>query len=168
MVLCSTCQQWAPTPLARQGLNSYYDKRYEDWKYGGSKWTKAGSGINKKLPANQELLYINTIAAEKKDQPVVTSSTDFTELNYGAIAYYKTAFLLEQLERKLGRERFDSCMKAYYQEWKFRHPQPEDFFAVLNDYSVEYNKQFQTAIQEENKIVPAISGRKKIKPALFF
>jgi hypothetical protein len=156
-------------PWLDEGLNSYYDERYEEWKYGGSQWTKTRSSfIQRKLPENKEMLLINTLASQKKDQPINTPSTRFTELNYGAITYYKTAFALKQLENKIGRSRMDSCMRLYYEQWKFRHPQPGHFLDLLQACAGSDVAEFRLALEEHGKVIPERTAPKKIKPSFLF
>jgi aminopeptidase N len=35
------------------------------------------------------------------------------------------------LEQELGREKFDNLIHDYYNQWKFKHPYPEDMKAVF-------------------------------------
>jgi hypothetical protein len=53
------------------------------------------------------------------------------------ISYNKTALWLHTLERQFGWPRFQKVMSTYWDRWKFRHPQPDDFFAVVNEVSGE-------------------------------
>jgi aminopeptidase N len=53
------------------------------------------------------------------------------------ITYNKTALWLHTLERRLGWPRVQQVMSTYWDRWKFRHPQPDDFFAVVNELSGE-------------------------------
>ena len=53
------------------------------------------------------------------------------------ITYNKTALWLHTLERRFGWPRFQKVMSTYWNRWKFRHPQPDDFFAVANEVSGE-------------------------------
>src|SRR5688572_20846851 len=53
------------------------------------------------------------------------------------ISYNKTALWLHTLERRFGWPRFQKVMSTYFDRWKFRHPQPDDFFAVVNEISGE-------------------------------
>lgn len=50
-----------------------------------------------------------------------------------AISYNKTALWLHTLERMIGWDRLQRGMSAYFREWSFRHPRPEDFFAAVNE-----------------------------------
>jgi hypothetical protein len=49
--------------------------------------------------------------------------------------YQKTGLVFHYLKAYLGDSMFDVCMQAYFERWKFRHPQPEDFRAVLEETS---------------------------------
>lgn len=52
-----------------------------------------------------------------------------------AITYNKTALWLHTLERRLGWPVLQRIMSTYFDRWKFRHPKPADFFAVVNEVS---------------------------------
>ena len=51
------------------------------------------------------------------------------------ITYNKTALWLNTLERHLGWDVLQRIMSTYFQRWAFRHPRPDDFFAVANEVS---------------------------------
>jgi len=104
-------------PWMDEGINSFYEHRYATAYYKGS--------------TSREKIFFETYAKEKLDQPIETSSEKFSEANYNLVAYYKTSEWLRWLEQQTGKEAFDRAMKNYYSEWKFRHPQPEDFKASL-------------------------------------
>jgi len=53
----------------------------------------------------------------------------------GALTYSKTSLWLHTLERMLGWETVQRIMSTYFERWKFRHPRPADFFAVVNEVS---------------------------------
>jgi len=114
-------------PWMDEGMNTYYDLRYMQEKYGNTRLLSINS---KKLPDNEMKFMLDVIRKIKKDQPITTTSEKFTDYNYGIIAYMGTADSLQVLEAMLGREQFDSSMKAYYETWKFKHPYPEDFFGL--------------------------------------
>jgi hypothetical protein len=104
-------------PWMDEGLNSFYEKKYTTAKYGSQD--------------QLEEIGFQTLARSKSDQPVVTTSEDFNYMNYGLVAYYKTARWLQLMEAKLGREKFSAAMQQYYQRWKFKHPQPSDLKAAF-------------------------------------
>ncbi len=49
----------------------------------------------------------------------------------GALSYSKTALWLGTLENYLGWDRLQPAMSRFFHEWKFGHPDPEDFFNAL-------------------------------------
>lgn len=108
-------------PWLDEGINSYYDAKYKLSKYG-------------KQPQLERLVF-ETKAVTKTDQPIELPAEKFGEINYGLIAYYKTAEWLRYLESQLGTEAFNKAMQEYYRRWKFKHPQPEDFKKTIEESS---------------------------------
>jgi len=53
----------------------------------------------------------------------------------GAITYNKTALWLNTLEKMLGWETTQKILATYFQRWSFKHPTPDDFFAIANEVS---------------------------------
>ena len=50
----------------------------------------------------------------------------------GALSYSKTALWLATLERYLGWDVLQPAMSRFFDDWKYRHPGPEDFFDALS------------------------------------
>lgn len=48
-----------------------------------------------------------------------------------AQSYHKTALVLHTLERKHTWEVMQKVLSTFFTRWQFRHPQPDDFFAVV-------------------------------------
>ena len=53
----------------------------------------------------------------------------------GSITYNKTALWLHTLENHLGWPTLQRVMSTYFQRYQFKHPKPDDFFAVANEVS---------------------------------
>jgi len=51
------------------------------------------------------------------------------------ISYAKTAMWLATLERHLGWETQQAILSTFFERFSFKHPSPEDFFAVANEVS---------------------------------
>ncbi len=51
----------------------------------------------------------------------------------GPLSYSKTALWLNTLERHLGWSTVQRILSTFFERWKFRHPKPADFFAVVNE-----------------------------------
>jgi len=124
-------------PWMDEGMNTYYDNRYEQLYYGNSnkEIDTDARFLQKMMPDNLEHNILQTVTSLKKDQPIETPSATFNMMNYGIVAYEKTGEWMKLLEEQLGKTVFDSCMKAYYERWKFRHPYPEDFKKVMEEVS---------------------------------
>jgi hypothetical protein len=88
-----------------------------------------------------------------EDQPIETHSAKFTNINYGGIMYMKTGLVFLYLKDYLGEEKFTAAMHAYFETWKFRHPQPEDIRAALENASgKKLDWLFEDLIQTTNHI----------------
>ena len=64
-----------------------------------------------------------------------TPSWQYWPGNAGAITYDKTALWMNTLERMLGWETLQRILSTYFTRWQFKHPKPQDFFAVANEVS---------------------------------
>jgi hypothetical protein len=69
--------------------------------------------------------------AARRDVPA-TPTHDYWPASHWNITYFKTALWLHTLERFLGWERLQPALAAYFREWRFRHPTPDDFFATIS------------------------------------
>ena len=125
-----------------EGLNTLNEMRYVASKYPtNTRLSDMVKGLAKKLGMmglshkdEGDLMY-RCMASFGVDQPIQTLSTDFSSANYGGVMYQKTGLVFHYLKVYLGDSMFDVCMQAYFERWKFRHPQPEDFRAVLEETS---------------------------------
>jgi hypothetical protein len=116
-----------------EGINSYYENRYIKLKYPAEHLLNDLSpGIRHFLNIDQyKYKYIYDFgyqftARENMDQPIEQTSSKFTYLNYDALVYGKTALIFDYLQDYLGKDVFDSIMQSYFQQWQYKHPQPED------------------------------------------
>ncbi len=125
-------------PWMDEGLNTFYQFRYEADKYRAN--SIFGKGLPKELKAlsAQDFLAriyvaLNNLPAK---EPVVTSSTNFANKeDYSIVVYIKAAIWLFIAENTLGKEEFDKGMKTYFESWKFKHPYPEDLKNTLENAS---------------------------------
>ncbi|MBP6430497.1 MAG: M1 family metallopeptidase [Ferruginibacter sp.] len=149
-------------PWMDEGMNSYYDNRYNKEVYGKDGFddfdTKS-KFLQKRLPDDISDIVLRTIIAAKKDQPIETTSEKFNTTNYNSIAYTKAAEWLSLVEQKLGTPLFDSCMQAYYNEWKFKHPYPEDFKKSIEQTSGQNLDELFSLLNNKGNLV--ITNNKK-------
>ena len=146
-----------------EGINTYYERRYVDEYYRQTEITRFPFS---KFPVNQDTLWLQTMIKFKKDQPMEMPADSFTSVNYGLSVYSKTAMWLKRLERQLGVSLFDSCMKTYYNNWKFRHPYPADFQSSLEISSGQSQSIFFNQLHTTGSFF--LNQQKKLKPTLFF
>lgn len=71
-----------------------------------------------------------------QEEPLTTHADHFeTNRAYSVAAYSKGAIFLHQLSYIIGKETFDAGMKRYFNEWKYKHPNPNDFKRVMEKES---------------------------------
>ena len=79
--------------------------------------------------------YLNSYrAVAERDAPSTPSYLYWPGSTTG-ISYSKTALWLHTLERYLGWDRLQRVLATYFQRFRFTHPRPEDFFAIVNEES---------------------------------
>ncbi|MDN3668143.1 M1 family metallopeptidase [Echinicola jeungdonensis] len=71
-----------------------------------------------------------------REEPMNTHSDHFhTNMAYGLAAYSKGAVFLQQLEYIIGKENLEQGMIRYFNTWKFKHPNANDFIRVMEKQS---------------------------------
>jgi len=151
-------------PWMDEGINTYYDRRFMAGKAKVEK--PSPDWFQRKLPDDPLKFLLAVVTKEKSDQPISTSSEQFTRVNYSLIAYEKTGFWMKQLEDSLGVALFDSCMQEYFRLWRYKHPYPKDFQSVIEKTSGK-NLEGQFALLDKTgPLTPEKS--KKIKPSFLF
>lgn len=69
-------------------------------------------------------------------EPTITHADRFrTNLAYGMSSYSKAAAFLEQLSYVVSDSVFDKALHRYFNQWKFKHPGPDDFKRVVEKTS---------------------------------
>jgi hypothetical protein len=123
-------------PYLDEGFNTFSEFRYMDTKYPDLKLYRfmfdhpvAAKWLNLKDRSYESYYYYGFLltARTKSDQPMNLTSADFTSLNYGMVAYSKSAMAYNYLLEYLGEEEFNRVMQKFFSEWQFRHPGPDDF-----------------------------------------
>lgn len=155
-------------PWMDEGINTFYDNRYDlSESYSSKAGNKKSTFFTKRIPEDLDAVAFKTMAANKKDQPIETVSENFTETNYGLIAYYKTGQWMKSLENELGVLLFDSCMHEYFRRWKFKHPYPEDLKNIFEEISNRNLDSIFSLISKKGNL-PVEPVKKKTKFASFF
>jgi hypothetical protein len=85
--------------------------------------------------AGEYPLYFS-LARSNYDEPMSTHANFFTtNFAYNTNAYFKGAVFLRQLGYIIGEPAVDRLLAAYYQEWRFKHPTPNDFVRLAERVS---------------------------------
>lgn len=129
-------------PWMDEGINSYYERKYMTTFYPEAKFSSI-EGVNvarllkeKEPPLSYYYWYAYAYqASRRQDQSGSFSAENFEEVNYSSVVYAKSAVLLNYLAEYLGQELFDKAMKKYFNEWKFKHPKPQDFQLIFETES---------------------------------
>jgi hypothetical protein len=121
-------------PWMDEGINTYYEFRYEAKKYRTN--TMLGSMLPPDMKKLGEKEFLDTlyymINRASTTEPIETPATGFSsEFDYGVVEYARAAVWMHTLENALGESDFEKGMQAYFSRWKFRHPYPEDLKASL-------------------------------------
>ena len=117
-----------------EGLNTYYQFRYEAerWKSNTVFGNQIPEEVKKKPVQEFQSILYNAMNQIPMKTAIETPAADFANKEeYGIVTYLKTAVWMYYFEIEFGREAVDKAMKAYFNQWKFKHPYPEDFKAVL-------------------------------------
>lgn len=81
-----------------------------------------------------------------RQEPMSTHADHFnTNLAYSISSYSMGSIFMEQLGYIIGQQNLDKVLLRYYQLWKFKHPNPDDFIRVAEDVSgmqLQWYKQY--------------------------
>ena len=106
----------------------YYSKRY----FGGFvPWVFRDFPLKRETDGGRMASYRLDPEADVQSTP----TWRYWPLTASVATYNKTALWLHTLERLLGWDVLQRILSTYYARWAFRHPKPEDFFAVVNEVS---------------------------------
>lgn len=79
--------------------------------------------------------YINHANAGE-EQPATTHADRYeTNRKYSVNAYIKGAIFVEQLGYLIGEENLSKTLHRYFDDWKFKHPAPNDFIRIAEKVS---------------------------------
>jgi hypothetical protein len=88
---------------------------------------------DRQLGSYKQYLYLDSVGYR---EPMSTHGDWFhNNMAYGIVAYPSGAVFLNQLSYIIGKEKFDAGMLRYFDEWKFKHPSPQDFIHSMEKSS---------------------------------
>lgn len=139
-----------------EGLNSYYQFRYEAEKYrGNSIFGDAIPADVRKMPVAEFQNLTYRIMAENipiKSAMDVPSDQFPDSEEYGLASYVKPALWMYMLEQAVGRDKVDAALQNYFKKWKFKHPQPVDMKQAFEEAIGGKLDQFFELINKKGKL----------------
>jgi len=94
--------------------------------------------VEKVLPTNHAGAYSSYFNLVKGglEEPLTTHADHFnTNTAYSAAAYSKGEVFMEQLGYIIGAKTRDKVLLEYYNKWRFKHPDADDFIKIAEDVS---------------------------------
>lgn len=85
--------------------------------------------LSREVWGNRMDRYRETPSSDRQNTPTFR----YHPANASNISYNKTALWLATLERHLGWNSLQQTLSTFFTRWSFKHPRPEDFFAVANE-----------------------------------
>ncbi|MEK6476464.1 M1 family metallopeptidase [Catalinimonas sp. 4WD22] len=133
-------------PWMDEGFTSYASSRTMANIFGGNP-------DDPQVHANSYAGYFN-LAESGREEPMTTHSDHYsTNFAYGRAAYSKGAVFLAQLSYIIGDEVFERGMKRYFEEWKFKHPNPTNLKRIMEkESSIELDWYFEYFVNTTHTI----------------
>jgi aminopeptidase N len=116
-----------------RAISQVYEPNYLARRYFGGfvPWVFRDIAIRRETDGNRLPGYRRDAKSDAQSTP----SYRYFPTTGGSITYNKTALWLNTLERRLGWPTLQRAMAAHFERWRFKHPRPADFFAIVSDTS---------------------------------
>jgi aminopeptidase N len=122
-----------------EGINQFSEARVDDVAYGARNYLARRyfggfiPWVFRDIPLKRQVDEgLAGYRAQAESDAEATPSFRYWPSTGGNITYFKTALWLHTLEKWLGWPTLQRAMSTYFNGWKFRHPDPADFFQRLN------------------------------------
>jgi len=123
-----------------EGINTYATARVIEQTFEPNYYTKQYFGdfipwrfrdfpLNRAVEGDRMPTYRPDATADIPSKP----TWQYWPTSAGVITYNKTALWLHTLERMVGAPVLQRVLSTYFSRWAFKHPKPEDFFAVVSE-----------------------------------
>jgi len=114
-----------------RAIAQVYDPNYLALRYFGGfvPWVITDIALSRETEGNRLAGYRRDARSDVQSTP----SFRYFPTTGGSITYNKTALWLNTLERWIGWPALQKIMAAHFARWQFRHPAPQDFFAIANE-----------------------------------
>jgi hypothetical protein len=150
-------------PWLDEGLNSFYEWKYTD-QYYGKHWSWPFLNLFE-IPSNRQFYEWDYLflSRQRMDQAPDTPAEQLSEDNYWEGAYTKPAWSLLHLENYWSAPRLEQAMKHYYDQWKFRHPDPEAFQQSLEQSGGESLDWWMPYLTTTKHLDYALTGARRVE-----
>ena len=151
-------------PWMDEGINTFYQTLYENKYYPDGKRYLNANGLSlfrlDEFGKQFEYYYANkAMAAYNLDQASNLNSNDYTSTNYGISIYMKVPMIMQYLQTYYGYEEFSKTMHSFFDMWRFKHPQPNDFIDFFeNSTTKDLSWAFDDLLNTKKKIDYKISS----------
>jgi hypothetical protein len=130
-------------PFMDESINSFFEKKIVEQNnitepfliYKKNKVDTINNTSPKPQTKAIENVVIYTLSKANSLTPMCAHSADFKELNYGLDIYQKGERYFNWLCEYMGEDNFIAAMHTYFDNWKFKHPQPDDLKNVLQQHT---------------------------------
>jgi len=144
-------------PWMDEGINSFYEH----------KLAPETDGFTKQLNGHDaNFLAYAQLSATHDLLPLDTASEAFPGINYGTDVYEKTPLFLDWLEAYMGADTFKAAMHAYFRQWQYKHPQPEDFERVFRAHASQNIDWFFNALSSKRPVDFSVVSFKRRRDSL--
>lgn len=126
---------WFQAVLAsNESQYAWFDEGFTDYSSAESEASMFGKSITDAHRGSYQAYF--GLVRSGLQEPMSTLSDHFsTNRAYGTSAYSMGALYLHQLRYIIGEDNFYKGMQRYYNTWKMRHPEPNDFLRIMEKTS---------------------------------
>jgi hypothetical protein len=118
-----------------EGINSYYEHVYNDLYYAHDTYDDVPFFRHSKSSYSILEASVMTLERANRSLPINLPSEDYDVLTYVTMNYEKMSWSFDYLSHYIGDKDFTNAIKKYYNQWKFKHPSPQVFQAILEEVS---------------------------------
>ena len=132
-------------PWMDEGINNFFETRYIYTHYANDSTRQMEASEYAGIPGlslvkkvnHRKIQYYKYLSGARinLDQSPDLSSEKLSINNYHGDAYFKSSISFDYLKYYLGDSLFDRSMHNYFTQWKFRHPQLENFRKIVEETS---------------------------------
>lgn len=117
---------------SNEALNAWMDEGFADFSSAETRVAITGSGDPH---AGNYRRYFSLVTSGLQEPAGQASDHFSTNRAYSTAAYSMGAIFLHQMKYLIGNENFYKGMLRYYNAWKMRHPEPNDFIRIMEKTS---------------------------------